>query len=94
MSIKEKIANSKVVRSVVTSKHFNKALNVAGTATVAATTLMTSASAEGESALAISAISTGQILDNALPFINAALPVLCVIGGLKLGIRFLKGAIR
>lgn len=94
MSIKEKIVASKPVQFVVNSKGFNKALNVAGTATVAATTLMTSASAEGESALAISAISTSQILDNALPFINAALPVLCVIGGLKLGIRFLKGAIR
>lgn len=94
MSFKEKIVASKPVQFVVNSKGFNKALNVAGIATVAATTLMTTASAEGEGSIAIAAISTGQILDNALPFINAALPILCVIGGLKLGIRFLKGAIR
>lgn len=94
MSFKEKIVASKPVQFVVNSKSFSKAVDVAGAATLAVGTLMTTASATEAGTIAIAEINSGDILNNASPFINAALPILCVVGGLKLGIRFLKGAIR
>ena len=92
MSIKEKIVNSKVVRSVVNSKAFNKAVDIAGTAAVAMTALATSASADATS-VALSTINSADVINNAMPFVNAALPILCVVGGVKIGVRFLKGSL-
>lgn len=94
MSIKEKIANSKLVRNVVNSKAFNKAVDVAGTACVAMAALATSASAEGGvGSVVLSEINSADVVNNAMPFVNAALPILCVVGGVKIGVRFLKGAL-
>lgn len=94
MSIKEKIVNSKVVRSVVNSKAFNKAVDIAGTAAVAMTALATSASAEtGVGSAVLSEINSADVINNAMPFVNAALPILCVVGGVKIGVRFLKGSL-
>lgn len=92
MSIKEKIANSKFVRSVVTSKAFNKAVDVASVAAVSACALATSASADATS-VALSTINSADVINNAMPFVNAALPILCVVGGVKIGVRFLKGSL-
>lgn len=92
MSIKEKIVNSKFVRSVVSSKAFNKAVDVAGAAAVAVTALATTASAEVGSVV-LSEINSADVVNNAMPFVNAALPILCVVGGVKIGVRFLKGAL-
>lgn len=92
MSIKEKILSSKVVKSVVNSKAFNKAVDVAGTAVVAVTALATSASADVGSVV-LSEINSADVVNNAMPFVNAALPILCVVGGVKIGVRFLKGAL-
>lgn len=91
MSIKEKIVNSKVVRSVATSKTFNNALTAVGSAALAVSTLAVSASAEGE-AFSITNIDTAPLISNAQPFINAAIPVIVLIGGVKLGIRFLRSS--
>lgn len=92
MSIKEKITNSKVVRKVVSSKAFNKAVDIAGTAAVAVTALATSVSADAGT-IALSTINSADVVNNAMPFVNAALPILCVVGGVKIGVRFLKGAL-
>lgn len=92
MSIKEKITNSKVVRKVVSSKAFNKAVDIAGTAAVALTALATTASADAGSVV-LSEINSADVVNNAMPFVNAALPILCVVGGVKIGVRFLKGAL-
>lgn len=92
MSIKEKITNSKVIRKVVSSKAFNKAVDIAGTAAVAVTALATTASAEVGSVV-LSEINSADVVNNAMPFVNAALPILCVVGGVKIGVRFLKGAL-
>lgn len=92
MSIKEKIVNSKVVRSVATSKTFNNALTAVGSAALAVSSLAVSASAEGGAAFNISNIDTAPLINNAQPFITAAIPVIVLIGGVKLGVRFLRSS--
>lgn len=37
-------------------------------------------------------VSADEILDSAQPFITAGIPILCIVGDLKLGIRFLRGS--
>lgn len=37
-------------------------------------------------------VSSDQILNNAQPFITAGIPILCIVGGIKLGMRFLRGS--
>lgn len=91
MSIKEKIVNSKVVRSVATSKTFNNALTAVGSAALAVSTFAVSASAE-DAAFNITNIDTAPLINNAQPFITAAIPVIVLIGGVKLGIRFLRSS--
>ena len=46
----------------------------------------------GASTLVISEIKSNDILSNAMPFINAGIPILVVIGGIKLGVRFLRSS--
>lgn len=97
MSIKEKIVNSKAVRSVATSKTFNKALTAVGAASTAITSLMISASAEDTASnigtVLAAEVNSGDIIKNAQPFITAGLPIICVVGGIKLGVRFLRSSI-
>lgn len=94
MSIKEKIVTSKPVQFVVNSKGFNKALNAVSSAAVAVSALAVSASAEtGVGSVVISDINSADVINNAMPFVNAALPILCVVGGVKIGVRFLKGSL-
>lgn len=94
MSIKEKIVSSKPVQFVVNSKGFNKALNAVSSAAVAVSALAVSASAEtGAASVALSEINSADVINNAMPFVNAALPILCVVGGVKIGVRFLKGSL-
>ncbi len=92
MSIKEKIVNSKPVQYVVNSKAFAKAVDVAGVASVSACTLMTSVSAAEGTVIDPGTVDTATIISNAQPFITAALPIICIIGGVKLGFRFLRSA--
>lgn len=92
MSIKEKIVTSKPVQFVVNSKGFNKALNAVSSAAVAISALAVTASADAGS-IALSEINSADVLNNAMPFVNAALPILCVVGGVKIGVRFLKGSL-
>lgn len=92
MSIKEKIVASKPVQFVVNSKGFNKALNAVSSAAVAVSALAVSASAEGGAAVNIGEVPVANIIANAQPFITAALPVIVTIGGIKLGVRFLRSS--
>lgn len=36
-------------------------------------------------------LNSGDIIDTAMTFVNAGMPILCVVGGLKLGMRFFRG---
>lgn len=42
--------------------------------------------------IALAAIKASDILQNATPFINAGIPILAVVGGIRLGVRFLRGS--
>ncbi len=42
--------------------------------------------------IALASIKASDILQNATPFINAGIPILAVVGGIRLGVRFLRGS--
>ncbi|MBE6846168.1 MAG: hypothetical protein E7508_10815 [Ruminococcus sp.] len=87
---------AQVAGKVSDSPLYKKAEKLAVTAgaTVSSLGLMAvNASAEGEVSNAITtAISTDEIITNASPFIESAIMVLCAVGGIKLGMRFLRGS--
>ena len=56
-------------------------------------TAIDSFAVDGEVSNAITtAINVGDIIENASPFIESAIMVLCAVGGIKLGMRFLRGS--
>ncbi len=64
---------------------------------VAASAFLTTAGASAVNAFAEGevggiTVDTAQILSTADPYIKAAVSVLCVVGGFKLGIRILRGS--
>ena len=42
--------------------------------------------------IVLSEINSKDVLSNMLPFVNAAIPILAVVGGVKLGRNFLRSA--
>lgn len=46
----------------------------------------------GLDTLVIADIKSGDILGAAKPFINAGIPILAIVGGIKLGVRFLRSS--
>ncbi len=85
--VADKVSNSPVYKKA-------EKLAVAGAGVVSSLGAMAvTASAEGEISNAITtAINTDNIITNASPFIESAIMVLCAVGGIKLGMRFLRGS--
>lgn len=83
----DKVSNSKVYKGI------EKVAVTAGAGLITAGTMaMTSFAESGVSTLVIAELKSKDIFDNALPFINAGIPILAAVGGLRLGVRFLRGA--
>lgn len=84
----DKVTNSKIYKAV------EKAAVTAGAGLFTAGTLaMTSFAAdEVGSTTVLTAINSKEVLNNAMPFINAGIPILAVVGGIRLGVRFLRGS--
>ncbi len=84
--IADKVTNSNLYKAVekgaVTASAF---LATAGISAV-------NAFAEAGGAGSDITVDTAQILNTANPYIKAAVSVLCVVGGFKLGMRILRGS--
>lgn len=89
------------VRKILLSRAFSKAVDILCIASTSIVTLVTPVSAldigfgevgEGE-LIPINNFDLSSFVTNLQPFITAALPILCVVGGIKLGVRFLRSAI-
>lgn len=83
----DKVTNSKAYKAV------EKVAVTAGAGLITAGTMaMTSFADSGVGTIVLSEINSGDILDNAKPFINAGIPIMVVVGGIRLGVRFLRGS--
>ena len=93
---KARMKCAEVANKFSSSPVYKKAEKLAVTAGAAVSSLglmALNASAEGEISNAITAaVSTDDIMSNASPFIESAIIVLCAVGGIKLGMRFLRGS--
>lgn len=88
-AVADKVTNSKAYKAV------EKVAVTAGAGIMSVGVMAMSASAEsGVGSIVLSEINSGDILSNATPFINAGIPILAVVGGIRLGTRFLKGSMR
>ncbi len=84
----DKVTNSKAYKAVEKA-----AVTVGAGLFTAGTMAMTSfAVDEVGSTTALTAINSKEVLNNAMPFINAGIPILAVVGGIRLGVRFLRGS--
>ena len=89
-AVADKVENSKAYKAIERG-----AVTVGAAATSLGVMGMSAFAAEGDNTLAnvlAVEVSSGDILDSAQPFITAGIPILCIVGGLKLGIRFLRGS--
>lgn len=90
LSVAEKVTNSKAYKGVeklaVVASSAAMAVGASGIGVSAAEIDNTAANT-----LSI-AINSSEILNNAQPFITPAITVLCIVGGIKLGMRFLRSA--
>lgn len=84
----DKVTNSKAYKAV------EKVVVTAGAGLITAGSMAMSSFAVDEvgSTLVISEIKSSAVLENAMPFINAGIPILAVVGGIRLGVRFLRGS--
>lgn len=87
-AVAEKVTSSKAYKAV------EKGAVTAGAAITTLGFMGMSAFAEGAdlTTFAISNLKADDIISTAQPFITAGIPILCIVGGLKLGIRFLRGS--
>lgn len=84
----DKVTNSKAYKAC------EKAAVTAGAGLITAGTMAMTSFAEetGVGTIVISEINSGDVIKNAMPFVNAGIPILVVVGGLRLGLRFLRGS--
>lgn len=83
----DKVTNSKAYKAV------EKVAVTAGAGLITVGTMaMTSFAESGVGTIVLSEINSGDILNNAKPFINAGIPIMVVVGGIRLGTRFLRGS--
>lgn len=90
ISVADKVTSSKAYKAIEKG-----AVIASGSALALAGTAISTFAAEidntAQNALAIE-VKSAEILNNAQPFITPAMTVLCIVGGIKLGMRFLKSA--
>ncbi|MCM1328093.1 MAG: hypothetical protein NC253_01505 [Ruminococcus sp.] len=90
LAVADKVTNSKVYKGL------EKAAVLGSTALMTAgATVIGSSAAEVDNtvqnALSVT-VSSAEVLNNAQPFITPAITLLCIVGGMKLGMRFLRSA--
>jgi len=68
----------------------NKIIPIAASGMLAIAGTMVSASAESAAGIALATINKDDVINAMSPFVNAGIPLLAVVGGLKLGKSFLK----
>lgn len=69
----------------------NKVIPIVATGALAIGSTIVSASAEsGVAGIALATINKDDVINAMSPFVNAGIPLLAVVGGLKLGKSFLK----
>lgn len=88
-AVADKVENSKAYKAV------EKVVVTAGAGLITAGTLaMNSFAADGAGVgtIVLAEINSGDVLNTAKPFINAGIPILAIVGGIKLGTRFLRGS--
>ena len=84
----DKVTNSKAYKAVE-----KVAVTACAGLITAGTIAMTSFAADsGVGTIVLSEINSSDIFDNAKPFINAGIPIMVVVGGIHLGVRFLRGS--
>lgn len=84
----DKVTSSKAYKTA------EKAAVTAGAGLFTAGTMAMSSFAEGElGSVVLSEVNSGDVIKNAMPFINIGLPVLVVVAGIRLGMRFLRGCL-
>ena len=86
-AVADKVTNSKAYKAV------EKGALAVGTGAVALGSMAVTACAEsGVGSVVLAEINSSDVLNNAIPFINAGIPILVVVGGIRLGTRFLRGS--
>lgn len=94
MNVKNKIVRfaDKVTNSKVYKACEKGAVTLGAGLVTAGTMAMSSFADSGVGSVLLSEINSGDILENAKPFINAGIPIMVVVGGIRLGVRFLRGS--
>lgn len=84
-AIIDKVENSKAYKAV------EKVAVTAGAGIITAGTLAMSSFASETGSVVLSEINSKDVIDNAMQFVNIGLPIFAVVGGIRLGMRFLRG---
>lgn len=94
MNVIKKIVCSKPVQSFANSKPVMKAMEIGAAASAAVSALTVSAfAADGDiSSIVAAAASVDSIMENCKPFISPAIMVMCAFTGVRMGMKFLRGA--
>lgn len=97
MNVIKKIVCSKPVQSFASSKPVMKAMEIGAAASAAVSALTVSAFADDAAAGDISSIvaaaaSVDSIMKNCKPFISPAIMIMCAFTGVRMGMKFLRGA--
>ena len=91
-AVADKVTNSKVYKGIEKA-----AVGASATLATVGTMAVTAFAEEGTGAATLQNAIVGEIADadilaNAQPFIVPAIGIMCVVGGIKLGTRFLRGS--
>lgn len=71
-------------------KAAEKVAITAGAGVISVGTLAMSSFASQVGSVALSEINSSDVIDNAMKFVNIGLPIFAVVGGIRLGMRFLR----
>lgn len=85
-AVADKLENSKAYRAV------EKTAVTAGAGIMTAGVMAINSFADTSSlgSIALAEINSGDVVDVAMKFVNIGLPIFAVVGGLRLGMRFLR----
>ena len=87
----DKVTNSKVYKAVEKGA-VTASVTLATIGTMAVTSFAEDAGSSTLANAITAEIQDGAILENAQPFIVPAIGIMCIVGGIKLGMRFFRGA--
>lgn len=85
VSFADKVSNSKAYKAC------EKAAITAGAGIITAGTMAMTSFASESGGVILSEINSQDVINNAMKFVNIGLPIFAVVGGIRLGFRFLRG---